>query len=253
MSNAARWETRLAALSLALVACGIPEISPAATIQLIRAQCGYSMRSHLPCADPMEVHQTSPEFFTVWADSAWRDWTDGCFGDSSSTMHPWAMQTTKVRADSIYFHETVSLQGYGYPQPSVSESHGSVLFRVPEGQQFPYTFGGTVYLWDDGFRGTSASASITLSRVDPWGTTVLQTASYLDSLSGGIPPTEMIRALGFHGTLTPGDYLYEAHLQVRTPWKGGEPNAELWLRFYRWPLETAVEPASWGRVKTLYR
>jgi hypothetical protein len=59
--------------------------------------------------------------------------------------------------------------------------------------------------------------------------------------------------VSFHGLLTPGDYLYEAHLYAEVPQWGGYPWGELWLRFAVHNVPTAVEPVSWGAVKSLFR
>jgi hypothetical protein len=152
--------------------------------------------------------------------------------------------------DSIYFHETVGIISGGYPLAAISKSDESVLFRVPVGTEFNYTLGGTLGVWNPGYVGILASASVTLSHVEPGGNTLLATQSVQ---VGVVPPTEEARVVEFHGTLAAGDYLYEAHLHAQTAQYGGQPGGELSLGFWRWPRLTAIEPVSWGQVKALYR
>jgi hypothetical protein len=251
MSSAARWQVRSVAFSLALFACAIPGTCGAQEFQLIRAQCEiYSLKQAVGLP-PVEVHRISPEFFSVFADSdastIW-GYNPGYYNASTG-----GMQRTEVFADSIYFHERVDIQATGTVQSAINKSDGLLLFRVAAGQNLKYYFGGTLWVANPGHMGTVASASVSLSRVEPGGTTVLATKSIQTDPNMPSGPTEVWWTVGFNGLLTPGDYLYEAHLYAEVPPWGGDPWGELWLRFAVHNVPTAVEPLSWGAVKSLFR
>jgi hypothetical protein len=156
-----------------------------------------------------------------------------------------------VFSDSIYFRQVLWLDA-GNVLTAEGRVDAVVHFRVPMGQPFRYTFGGTLEAADFGVNGTYALASITLSRVDPGGATVLQTDSVKVVNRPGEFPQVVSEGIGFHGTLTEGDYLFEAHTKAYTV-DGGTPSAHLWIRFFEYPKPTAVTPTSWSAVKGLFR
>jgi hypothetical protein len=248
MSNAARWHSGVAVLSLAVIACWAPRATEAQALEMIRGQCElYSLKEAIGFP-PVEVHRTSPEFFSVFADSDASE-INGAnpLGYSASTD---IMQRTEVFADSIYFHERVDIQAYGWIQSAIGKSDGLILFRVPSGQRFEYHIGGTLWVMKLNVAAAVASASVSLSRVEPGRTTVLATESIQTAPD---LPNEVRRTPKFSGILTSGDYVYEAHLSAEAPRFGGFPWGEVWLRFKVHNVPTSVEPVNWGAVKLLFR
>ncbi len=240
-------------LLLALLACGVPRGVSAQEIQLLRGQCGIYFFKQAIGLPPVEVQRTSPEFFSVYADSDGSQIRGNNPNGDLYVVGGGMMQRTEVFADSIYIHEDAGITSYGAVQSAIYKSDGSVLFRVPAGRQLRYHFGGTLWVVNPGDYGAHALASVTLSSIGPDGATVLATESIQTDPELPHGPEDIERPFGFSGILTPGDYLYEAHLSVDVPQYGGEPFGVIWLRFAVHNVPTAVEPVAWGKVKSLFR
>jgi hypothetical protein len=216
---------------------------------LISGHCERSEVHQLPCLAPMEFHSSSPDSFAVWADSGGTG-PSRC-SDPSYYALTWTLGMTSVFTDSIYFRQEVALDA-GNVLTADGRVDAQVRFRVPAGQQFRYTFGGSLQAADFGVAGSYGVASVTLSRVDPGEATVLQTDSVKVVLVPGEFPRAVGKGVGFHGTLTEGDYLFEAHTRGEAV-NSGTPSAHLWIRFYEYPKPTSVEPTTWSAVKGMFR
>jgi hypothetical protein len=237
---------------LVIVLGSLPVSGSATQIQMLRGHCERSAVLRLPCLPPIEYRFPSPDSFAVWADSGGMRSVYDCYPPGSSAS-AWTLGVTAVFADSIYFRQEVDLDAGGVLTADCRVD-AQVYFRVAEGQQFNYEYWGTLEAGDlTSVVGCYGLASVALSRVDPGGTTLIYSDSVKVVLIAGQWPEVRDDAMGRSGTLTPGDYVLEAHTRAHAIDGGGRPGAHLWIRFRQYPKPTAVEPTSWGAVKAMYK
>jgi hypothetical protein len=237
-----------AATSIILLALALPRAAAASQIQMIRGHCDRSFVTRLPCLPPTEAAYSSPDSFAVWGDSS-ETYSEGC------DPHGYALSgsgvVVAVFADSIYFRQDVGITA-GNVLTADGRVDAKVYFRVPAGEEFKCVYSGELQTGDDGAAGCNGLASVALSRIDPWGATILQADSVTAVLRPGEFPRFEWNDIGFVGTLTTGEYLFEAHTRAQVV-NGGTPVARLWIRFHQYPKPTAVAPTNWSAVKSLYR
>jgi hypothetical protein len=249
MTRVTKWLFWAAAAPVFQLTFALPSPAHGSQIQMLHGHCERSVVHRLPCLPPVEFHFPSPDSFAVWADSGGVGNTRGC--DPEASARAWTLGVAAVFADSIYFRQEVAVDASNL-LTSDARVDAQIYFRVPAGQQFGYVYGGTLEAGDSGVVGCNGLASVALSRVDPGGTTIIHTDSVKVVLIAGQFPRVDWWVLGRSGTLTPGDYLFEAHTRAQAV-GGGTPGADLLISFWQYPKPTAVEQASWGALKALYR
>jgi hypothetical protein len=250
MKKVTKWFVWAAAAPALQLAFTLPSPAHSSQIQMISGHCERSAVFRLPCLPPIEYSWPSPDSFAVWADSGGVDRVYDC-NPPGSGAEAWLLGVTAIFADSIYFKQECSVDA-GNVLTADGRVDAQVRFRVPAGQEFRYVYGGTLEAADFGAVGCSGLASVALSRVDPGGTTKIYSDSVKVVLLAGHYPEVYDLPLSRAGTLTSGDYLFEAHTRAHVV-NIGHPSAHLWIRFRQYPKPTAVEPRSWGSLKALYR
>lgn len=250
MRKVTKWLVWAAVAPVLELTFTLPSPAQSSQIQMISGCCERSAVFRLPCLPPIKYSWPSPGSFAVWADSGGADQVYDCY-PHGSRAGAWTLGVTAVFADSIYFRQQVYVDA-GNVLTADGRVDAQVRFRVPPGQQFRYVYGGTLEAADFGVIGCYGLASVALSRVDPGGTTKIYSDSVKVVLIPGHFPEVYDLPFDRSGTLTSGDYLFEAHTRAQVV-DGGHPSAHLWIRFRQYPKPSAIEPRSWGAVKAMYR
>jgi hypothetical protein len=209
----------------------------------VTANCELYTLFSVPCSPVAEIHRVSPSTFTTYADSCGFDRSE-----CRTIAFSWAGQYVSTLQDSVYVHETSSVDVIGPVDAGgsmESRSDAVIHFVVDPGQRLYFHVWGTI--WTANPNGGTGIGWYQLARIGPG------VGRVLDSKRAEVrgAPTEALAAVQAHGILEAGDYMYQAHLSTIAS-QHGLVETELWLRFKLYDV-TAIVPTTWGAAKLLFR